>query len=287
MHAPVRPLRGRWPSTVERRLSRYFYLDPAVIVDDDVSADDFRRAMFGIYVGGTIKITWAGRHLDADRLLLDHVDLSGARIADIGASDGSTSVDLVRVLPDDFGSFTISDLYLELTWARSGGRTYLFDQDDTCVLVSGSRYAAWPQLSPWVERLFRRGVDRARRARRGTCLLLNPEARELLKDPRVAYREHDIFTPWPGEPLDVVKTANLLRRLYFSDEQLTEALRAVHASLVDDGHLLLADSSRTPGEPPAGGLYRRTPAGFELVAAGVRRPEIHDLVEQVVMSPEA
>ena len=63
------------------------------------TADEFRAAMWALRVGETYKITAANRHPDCDSLLVEHVDLSAADIVDIGALDGSKSVDLIRQLP--------------------------------------------------------------------------------------------------------------------------------------------------------------------------------------------
>ena len=277
MKAPIRPVRGAWPDWLQRRGLRHFYLNPAVIADEHVTPDDYRRAMFGIFVGGTIKITWAGRHAEADEMLIRHLEGS-ARIADIGASDGSTSVDLIKALPM-FHEFVISDRFLELGWSRALGHTFLFDRDDVCILVAGKRLVAWPHLSAPVRWVYAPLLAAGRRQSRQQTVLLNPDARRLIReDPRVAFREHDVFQVWPGSALDVIKTANLLRRLYFDDPQLVAALEAIHASLAPNGLLLLADDSRVPGEPTAAGLYRRTPRGFETVETTARRPEIDDLV---------
>ena len=63
-----------------------------------------------MHVGGTIKITGGNRHPVADQMLIDNVDLSDATIVDIGASDGSTSVDLIGKLPA-LKRYVIADLH--------------------------------------------------------------------------------------------------------------------------------------------------------------------------------
>jgi len=286
VHAPVRPIRGSWPAALERiaPLRRFFRLDPLTILDPEAEPAQFREAMSSVYVGGTIKITGAARHPETDRLLLDHVDLSHAAIVDIGASDGSTSLDLVEQLPPSGSwSYTIADLYLTLRAVRVGRRTALFTDDGTCVLVVGPRAMAWPAESGAVAALYSRVVARASQRLAGATevLLLNPATRELLaRDPRVTHRVHDIFEPWPGERPDVIKVANLLRRLYFDDESLLRALETLHGSLPDGGHLLLVDNPRLLDTSPRAGLYVRSGPRFEEVAR-VGEPEIADLVSRV------
>ncbi|WP_028050844.1 hypothetical protein [Cellulomonas sp. URHD0024] len=284
MLLPIRLVRGGWPRWLERRAHRFFYTDPAVLVDDDASPEDYRSVMLGIHIGGTIKITAAGRHLDIDPLLLDNVDLAGARIVDIGASDGSTSMDLIDALPE-FASYTISDLYIEVPWARTAKHLFLFDKHQTSILVAGRRFLAWPELSRTVAALYAPLVRRGRKQPQQLTTLLNPQVRARMRtDPRVTYREHDVFETWAGERPDVIKVGNLLRRFYFDDADLSRALRAVHASLADDGHFFIVDHTRDPGRPPAGGLYRRTPAGFARVATTPTQPEIEDLILAVDVS---
>ncbi len=284
MHAPIRPVRGRWPRAVEQLgpLTRFFRLDPLTILDDDCEPAAFREAMSSIYVGGTIKITGATRHPETDQLLLDHVDLSSADIVDIGASDGSTSLDLIRRLPD-FSSFTIADLYLRLRAVDVGSHTFLFTDDDTCVLVVGRRAMGWPAESRAVGLLYRGLVRRAsaRLPEAREVTLLNPDVRRLMvSDPRVKALVHDIFEPWPGQAPDLIKVANLLRRLYFSDEDLLRALGVLHDSLPEGGHLMIVDNPRLSDPTPRAGIWARQGKGFVDVAS-VGEPEIADLVARV------
>ncbi|GAA3533748.1 hypothetical protein AFL01nite_21460 [Aeromicrobium flavum] len=288
MRAPIRPVRGRWPAALERvgPTRRFFRQDPLTILDETATPEAFREAMASIYVGGTIKITGAARHTGPDDLLIETVPLDGARIVDIGASDGSTSVDLVRRLPD-FGEYVIADLFLTLRAVDVGRHTLLFDADGTCVLVGGRRLSAWPHLSRAVRGLYapliRRGRDRLV-ASGHEVLLLNPETRRLIaEDPRVTYRVHDVFAVWPGPQPQVIKIANLLRRLYFTDAQLGSALTSVRDSLPQGGHLMIVDNPRLAGvasPEPRAGIWRRDGARL-IEVARLGEPEIADLVARV------
>ena len=112
-------------------------------------------------------------------------------------------------------------------------------------------------------------------------LLLNPAVRRrLAADERVSYQVHDIFRPWSGSAPDVIKVANLLRRLYFSDEDLLAALEVLHDSLPEGGHLLVVDNPRAADPPPRAGVWRRADQRFVEVARH-GEPEIADLVERV------
>ena len=284
MRAPVRAVRGQWPSSWERRAPRLFRVDPRVLLEEEPTAEDFRAAMSIIHVGETIKITDSDRHGAADALLLENVALAGASIVDLGASDGSTSVELVAKLPD-FASYVIADLYLTLRSVEVGRYVLFFDADDNCVLVAGRRVLAWPTLSRTVRLLAAPLLARARRRPSREVLLLGPEARRLMRsDARVTSRVHDVFQPWPAPAPDVIKVANVLRRLYFSDEEILRALRALLAGLDDGGHLLVLDNPRLAGIALRAGLYRREGGRFQPVAETPDAPEIADLLRSAELA---
>lgn len=278
MHLPIRPISGRWPAFVQRSARRFFWADPDVIRDDDASAEEFRTAMSAVHIGGTMKITGGNRHPVADEILLRHLDAADAVIVDIGASDGSTSLDLIRKLPD-FNRYVIADLYLTVSAARVGRRTYYFDGAGECIMVVGRRAVAWPAESRLVRALYAAGIRRASTQSAQDVLLLNPDVRRLIaEDPRVGYRTHDVFEPW-GEPRpSVIKVANLLRRFYFADAELARAVAVILASLDDGALFLIADNTREKGMPPRAGLYRRAGDRFEAVEESTPRPEIADII---------
>ncbi|WP_411285220.1 hypothetical protein [Lapillicoccus sp.] len=286
MRLAVRLLRSQWPALVESWLRRFVWDDPRVVFEDDAEPASFRNAMKAIHVGGTYKITGKSRHGAADDLLLRHVDLSGAHILDIGASDGSTSVDLVHRLPQDFGSYVIADLFLVVQRAMVGHNTLLFDTSGKCILVVGKRFLAWPELSRLASLVCSPATRKEHRvgAVRQDVLLLNPEARHLIEnDPRVSYATHNVFEPWPGRAPDVIKVGNLLRRLYFSDTEICRALCVLLADLPEGGHLLVVDNPRVAGIALRAGLYRRVGRQFEVVALTPEEPEIVDLVTSSVV----
>ena len=288
MRIPIRPLTGSWPLVMERRHRRFFWADPRVILDPGVSRADFSTAMSAICVGGTIKITGANRHPMADQMLIDNVDLSDATILDIGASDGSTSVDLIRRLPT-FKEYILADLHFHISAKRVGRRTFFYDSDGTTVLVVGPRAIAWPSTSRLVRLLYGSADRRARRSRSPMIplLLLNPAARELIDtDPRVSYQVHDVFTPWTEPRPTVIKVANVLRRLYFTDEVISSGLCTILASLDEGGYLLIVDNVRMKGVPPRAGLYRRVDGRFQMVAETPDGPEIAELVGRVSLPPQ-
>ena len=254
---------------------------PTGVLEDSPDPESFRRAMCLFHVGDTIKITGADRHVPADALLWEHVDLRGALVVDIGVSDGTTAVELAAGLPAD-ASYVMADLYLALDVVHVGRSVLFYEPTGRCVLIASRRLMAWPALSRTVRALWAPLLLAGRRRERRSVMLLGPQARELLaRDPRVSVRVHDVFEPWAGVAPDVVKVANVLRRLYFSDDRITRALAALHAGMADGGHLLLVDNPRIAGVPVRGGLYRRVGGRFVAVARTEHAPEIDDLVTRL------
>lgn len=278
----MRPLAGRWPAAAQGLLGRFSWPDPTVVLDEAADPAAFRTAMNAFYLGGTIKITGTNRHPAADELLL-RLDLSTAVILDLGASDGSTSLDLITRLPA-FRSFVISDRHLHVRSVQVGTRTVFTDPSGHPVLIVGPRAVAWPGQSPAIARLYHRTLLQAQReaySNSRDVLLLNPAVRRLIRtDPRVTYRAHDLFQPWTGEPPDVIKIANVLRRLYFTDSAITQALTVVLGDLREGGHLLLVDNPRAK-VPARAGLYRRDHDHFTLAAQTTDPPEVADLINTI------
>jgi hypothetical protein len=191
-------------------------------------------------------------------------------------------VDLIGKI-SGFSSYTMADLFFHIKAARSGNRVLFYDQAGECILIAGRRAVAWPSLSKAVRRVYAPVIrSAAHNSEREDVLLLNPTARALVAmDDRVSYAVHDVFTPWTGPRPDVVKVANLLRRLYFRDEMIETGLRAILDSLDDGGHLLIVDNPRIPGGGTRGGLYRREAGRFVIVAQTDDPPEIVDLIVSV------
>jgi hypothetical protein len=270
---PIRLAVEGWPKALQRgKVRNLFVHDPAAIADPDADWEAFTRAMSQVNIGGTAKITWPGRQADADRLLMEHVDTDGAHIVEMGASDGTTAVDLIERLGDRFASYTITDRWIRVTITRHAGVWWVW-RDGRCIVASNGRVITWPDQSAALTRLLSPLMSAAARGAHRDVLMLNPTTRAVLDaDPRVTWLEHDVFTPLP-EPVDVIKVGNLLRRVYFTDDQIRLALRALHAGLVAGGHLLIADHLTQA----AAGLYRKTPTGFEPIAE-TARSEIHELV---------
>lgn len=222
------------------------------------------------------------RHPEADALLLDHLDLTGSTIVDLGASDGSTSLDLIRRLPA-FQAYVIADLHMNVAAIPVRRHTLLYDGNGECILIFSRRWVVWPQLSRIVRLLYRPLLAAAtyRAERRRTIPLVNPEVRSLMAtDGRITCRVHDLFQPWVDQQPDVIKIANLLRFVYFDADAISCGLSALLAGLPEGGHLFMVENPFPNERGTRAGLYRRHGDRFVIHATTEEPPEIHSLVLQ-------
>ncbi len=254
MRVPVRLSAPGWPAAL--RHPRVSGPDPRGLLEPDgLDAESFSRAVSAFRLGGTYRTTAPGRHVQSNRVLLDHVPDRPLTVVDVGISDGSTTLELLDALGDRVGRLFGADRVLALTARRRGRWVAFFDQD-RCVLVATRHLLLYAPdaLVP----LFA-GAPGQR-----VSLVQPALERRARTDERVALVTHDVFAPWPGPPADVVRLANLLNRTYFSDADIGRALSQCHRMIVPDGLLQLVENR--PGLGEQGALYRRGEAGFVRVA---------------------
>ncbi len=280
MRAPVKLSGGHWPERIRELRWVPWINDPRVAASPDPDPAAFSAAMSAFHVGDTFKITARGRHRISNQVLIDHVDLRGATILDIGASDGGTSVDLIEQANADFAEYFITDRHLTVEAANVGRHVVFFDGSGRCILIGGPGYVAYPADSRRVARTWSRLIRKARASVPRSIQLINPDARRLIEnDPRVSIREHDLFAPWDGPEPDVVKVANLLNRAYFSESDLVRAIDVLRSTVRDGGHLLIIDNPVDPTDTTARtGLYRRVGEELQAVATGQPSPEVATLI---------
>jgi hypothetical protein len=242
--------------------------DPGFLLQPDPSApvEAFSSVVSLFLLNGTYKSTSPGRHRDSDRLLLDRLAGSTPVVLDVGASDGSTSLDLIRALGDSFAKYYVTDRAVSVHVAAADGRAYFYDAGGACVLVRTPSWVLYPTASG-------AGWDPLLRALHGgvppfvpglpEISLVQPALLERARrDSRVEIRAHDVFDPWRGATPDVVKVANLLNPAYFADDRIRAAIRTLGSALAVGGLLLVIDNR----DVEQASLFERTAAGFRLVA---------------------
>ncbi len=279
MKLPIKLNRDGWPRWVGHLLGRHAKRDPRLLAEPERGDEDgdVSAAISAFKFGDTFKTTRPGRHLRSDRLLLDRADPDSTVILDIGASDGSTSLDLVRCLGASFRRYYVTDHNLDVSYVADGGGVSFFDTSGRCILIAGPRFVSYPEESRLVQRLHADRIGRAKKRLDGAVSvpLIHPSLSDLTTaDDRVVIRQYDMFDPWDGEPITVVKVGNVLNRAYFTASQIQAVLDNLLNMLPEGGLLLLVENR--PGEQA--GLFRRDGGRFVTEAAVGPGVEITDLV---------
>lgn len=231
------------------------------------SAADFSCLVSTIKLGGTWRTTQPKRHGRLEDELCRLLAGSRPSILDVGASDGSTSLDMIQRLGDDFSAYYVTDRFLEVTALASGGRVYVYGPGGEAIMAAGTRLVAYDDMDgadPLSRILAARLLAAAPPAGSGGSLrvsLIQPALESLArKDPRIKIQPHDIFEPWPGPPLDLVKAANILNPCYFDQAGLEKALANLINALAPSGRLAVVDND--PQESYA--IYRHNGQGEPL-----------------------
>ena len=286
MKLPIKLNRAGW-----RFLPRKYFVfdDPRPIAGDaaGLTRDEFSAAVSSLQFGITFKTTHPGLSAQSNRVLLDIYRGSKPVILDVGASDGSTSLDLINTLGENFSRYFITDLNLSsVCGSDRRGNVYFLDRSGACVLRASRRFIAYADVehAPYVlARVAERLLAGHRRVSEWhDVLLVRPDVVRLADtDPRVTIRQYDMFELWRGPRPDVIKVSCLLNRRYFSDDQLRAALHTQCENLANDGRLLLVSEDLGL---ESFSLFRKTLQGMLLEYRYRDGAKAADLVHQASMS---
>jgi hypothetical protein len=246
MKAPLKLNRRWWPARAIRLLPSSE--DPRTLLRPGASSAEFARAVSVLKFGPTFKTTSRGRQPIGNALVRELFAGRRPVILDIGASDGSTSVDLITALGDGFERYFVTDFNLVVQYAQeSDGTVFFRARSGDVILASNDRFVAYADVGgafPGFAWASRRLLARGRKAPRWTEMeLVQPSLQQLrVRDPRISVEQYDIMQRWSGPTPDLIKIANVLNRAYFSEVQIAAALRCQCAHLKEGGWLLLIDN---------------------------------------------
>lgn len=235
-----------------------------------LTGEAFTRAASALKLRGAFKTTAGGRHAASNALAADVFAGRSPSILDVGASDGSTSLDLMEALAGGFSRYVVTDLFVEAACARRGRRVFFYDRGRAEV-AAGPVFVAYadtagalPGMGLFARALLAaapRPLPEALEAPEAVCGLMRPELLAMARrDRRVTVRAYDMFEPFSGSAeaaggFDLVKAANVLNPVYFGPERLRQALGNLGRAVAEGGRLLVVDNR--PGEAEAATLLRR------------------------------
>jgi hypothetical protein len=205
--------------------------------------------------------------MQSNRFLREAYRGSRPVILDVGASDGSTSLDLIQELDSNFTYYYVTDLNLSVRCGHDPkGVIYFADGEGTCILRASERFLVYSNTSRAMLplRLIAKSLlARCRYASGWRDLVL--VQRDLLNrakyDRRIIVKRYDMFLPWTVSPPDLIKVANLLNNQYYSDAQIRKAVQVQCSNLAPNGRLLLVSEDQ---DIEKFSVFRKTPTGMQL-----------------------
>ena len=265
---------------------------------------------------GVYRTTYRSRFAGLDRfvapvLARQRPPSSRLRIHDWAASDGITSLEWYRTLGESFADIEMvsSDHLSSLIEAchpigtyvaEPGGALLQYIRDPLVVPLAHPDSRAYP-LNRLVRRIALRwarplpdflrdvswsGVGDSRRHVRGRWSfsqipLVHPDVLALAaRDSGFHLATHDVFQPLQ-QPVEVVRTMNILNLSYFTTETLSAGIRAVLASLVEGGLWIVGRTQEPAGDATDATVFRRVGQRAEILAKMGKGSEIESLVSEV------
>ncbi len=202
----------------------------------------YSEALTTFNFSGVFKTTQAGRHEQTQRCLKEKIDQLNdpPLILDIGASDGSTSLDLINLVKGAFKKYYITDYNINCSYLHDKGYTFFFKTGEECFLVATKKFVFFPAGKRLFNALFKRKLERIKNSAKTELLFINKDLQELQKtDAGIAVMQYNIFEPWIKEKVNIVIVGNLLNRAYFTDAQIETAIGNCVNALTETGLLVI------------------------------------------------
>ncbi len=268
MRLPIKLNRAGWPQPFAHL--RFAFDDPRPVASGEalkLSPSAFSSAISSLQFGVTFKTTRPGRQAHSNRLISELYAGSKPVILDVGASDASTSLDLIHSLGTNFDQYFVTDLNLS---ARCGfgrrGTVYFLDRHGTCVLRASRQFLVYSDVQGawfpfgYIARALLSGSEKLRNWHE--VMLVQPELISVARqDSRITIMPYDLFEPWTGRRPDLIKIANLLNTKYFTGAQMRKGLQVQCSNLGINGRLLLVSED---DDVEKFSLFRKTSAGMLL-----------------------
>jgi hypothetical protein len=245
MRIPIKLNRSYWPRFLCRLLPSAD--DPRDLLRPKLNSEDFTRAVSTFKFGTVFKSTRKARFPCTIAALTKLTFTRPPDILDVGASDGTTSLEVQAAL--SFNTYFVTDLNIEVLWEKLSDckGTYFYDTNSEPILYANRQWIVYNDtmnsmlpLGSFVRRIFHRPAPSGCAAS-GKLHLINPEL--LIKvASNIVVRQYDLFSVWPLNKVDVVIAANILNQSYFTDFELKKAIRNLREALKEDGFLVIIDN---------------------------------------------
>ncbi|MBX3280509.1 MAG: hypothetical protein KF868_21125 [Acidobacteria bacterium] len=252
-------------------------------------ASEFSKILAGIRVGGTYKTTGRGRLQATERVICDYYAdrlRHPLNFLDLGGSDGTTTLDAVRVFRRKLCvdvKACLLDLHPWLLRYCRGPVTEYRSRFEEPILVRIGKWGLrlndgsddalaqkYLQMA-WFRRWLKRG---------GEVKLVNPLVQ---RDSSITVHAGNCFYREPAFEgrFDVVRVSNLLNLSYFPKPEIRTAIGHLHNYLVEDGLLVISrNDQREETEVECGSLWEKSGERFRHLEDFGGGSEIKSLVEK-------
>jgi len=165
-------------------------------------------------------------------------------VVDVGASDGSTSLDLMQAIP--FEKYYVTDLNIEVFYDVSGDVTWFYDEKGTCILRVTDKWVVYPETGGEIfpfDRISRSLISQAPKweSDAARIKLINP-ALQARKEINIFIEKHNILETWPHGKVDLIIAANILNQSYFTASEIKQALKNMLTALEGSGRIAIIDN---------------------------------------------
>jgi hypothetical protein len=208
--------------------------DPLLVFSNDEAK--FSEAMTSFRFARVFKTTRANRHSQTQQFLKQYAHADQSVIIDLGASDGSTSLNFIELLTGSFKKYFVTDYNIKCNYIDDRRYTYFFNHLNECFLIASKRFVFYPDSTWLINLLFKKQIKRLKNKNKTELLLCNHRLLQKQKtDKRIIIMSYNIFEPWKQEKADIMIVGNLLNRSYFSQEEIEKALSNCYNTLSDNG----------------------------------------------------
>jgi hypothetical protein len=167
-------------------------------------------------------------------------------VLDIGASDGITSLDVMRAVP--FEKYYVTDLYIDVYYQSSGNATWFYDEKGICILMVTNKWVAYPDAVGAIfpfgrisHTFFARAPKWESDAAR--LRLINPVLQNH-KEINFLIGKHNLLDIWPHGKADLIIAANILNRSYFTASEIKQALINMASILNGSGRIAIIENRK-------------------------------------------
>lgn len=280
MRRPIRLNRAIWPTAMQK-LQRGIP-DPRRLLDKGIDAAALTETLQRLKVGTTYKTTDYDRFPQTTRLLAELPFEPPPVVLDVGASDGSAALAVMKKLR--FTRYYVTDRHIKAHVYPTHKGMFLSDMDarpwlyvNRCFVIHNDLDGAeWP-YNAIAARVFKT-FDASKRRDERDIYMINPDLAAKRGD-RIRIEQYSIFDAWEHEKADLVIAANLLNRGYFPDDDLRAGLRNLRNAMHDGAVLAVIENRNTDdGSVEQSSIFRRSGNRFVVEAQIGAGSDIHELV---------